>query len=132
MCDWDPAAVVTQRWEFVADSICPTMNTLKGNTKTNYTYRNWRRTWEDLFGRWLSSIPRAPTLRRVTITRLYGKGRRPYDRINFAGGCKPLLDTIVNCGGLYDDNPTWCQDFYLQEPSPDGVDRVRILIEELQ
>lgn len=132
MCDWNPDAVVTARWEAEVATFCPTMNTLKGNTKTNYTYRTWRKKWEELFGPWLQSIPRAPKLRRVTITRLYGTGKRPFDTINFAGGCKPLLDTLTNCGALYDDSPTWCQDHYLQEKATDGVDKIRIVIEELR
>lgn len=131
MCDFDPGAVVTATWVHEVASYCPTMNTLKGNTKTNYTYRNWRKKWEEEFGPWLHSIPRAPKLRRVTITRVFGKGKRPFDRVNFAGGCKPLLDTLVNCGALYDDSPTWCMDYYLQERALDGVDRMRVMIEEL-
>lgn len=107
------------------------MNTLKGNTKTNFMYRNWRKKWEELFGPWLKSIPSTLKLRRVTITRLYGAGKRPFDAINFAGGCKPLLDTLTNCGAIRDDSPTWVEDHYTQEKSPDGIDRIRVVVEDI-
>jgi hypothetical protein len=131
MCKYNSDAVVADRWEFSTDSYCPTQNTLKGNTKFGYDYRKWRRHWEVVFGDQFRSIPRSILLRRVTVTRLYGKGKRTFDNINFAGGCKPLIDTLVNMGALYDDNPTFLEDHYLQAKSPDGVDRVVVLIEEL-
>ena len=112
-------------------SYCPTANTLTGNTRTNHKYRQWRTRWEREFGTWLQSIPPAQKLRRVTITRLYGKGKRAYDRINFAAGQKPLLDTLTNYGAIYDDNALWCEDHYTQSKSPDGNDYIAVLIEEL-
>lgn len=84
-----------------------------------------------MFGPWLQSLPPAKRLRRVTIIREYGGGKRAFDRINFAGGAKPLLDTIVNFGALYDDSEIWCQDHYVQKKSQDGIDYVTVLIEEL-
>ncbi len=67
----------------------------------------------------------------MTISRLYGKGKRPFDRVNFAAGQKPLLDVITNFGAIYDDSALWVQDNYRQDKSPDGNDYIEILIEEL-
>lgn len=130
MCRFDQELIPVHSWSVQLTSGCPTQNSLKGNTRTNHTYRGWRSRWEKLLAD--NGVPTANCPRRVTITRLYGKGRRPYDRVNFAGGCKPLLDTLVNLGLLYDDSALWTEDHYLQVRSPDGVDRVHILIEQFQ
>lgn len=111
---------------------CPTANTLRGNTKTGHKYRWWRRKFEDEFGTWLVKIPPAKRLRRVTITREYGKGKRAYDRVNFMAGCKPLLDTVVNFGALYDDSENWVDDFYRQFKSLDGLDYLEVKVEEME
>lgn len=131
MCEFDPGAVVGDRWEFTAESYCPTQNSLKGNTKAGYDYRKWRRHWENVFGDEFRAMPRSILRRRVTVTRFYGKLKRAYDRGNFIGGCKPLLDTLVNMGALYNDNPVFLEDHYLQLKSPDGICRITVLIEEL-
>ena len=131
MCQYDPAAVVVQSWTFRVQSYCPTHNTLGGNTKNAHKYRTWRNRWSEEFGPWLKQLPPAQKLRRVTITRMFGKGKRAFDRINFAAGQKPLLDTLTNYGAIYDDNALWCQDHYLQLKSPDGNDYIEVLIEEL-
>lgn len=131
MCEYDPVAPIGETWLLEADSYCPTQNSLKGNTKAGYDYRRWRRVWEDTFGDQLRALPRSIVRRRVTITRFYGKGRRAYDRGNFIGGCKPLIDTLVNMGALYNDNAVFLEDHYQQVKSPDGVDRIRLLIEDL-
>jgi hypothetical protein len=131
MCRYDPDAVVTATWSKTIESYVPTLNSIGTNSKNNHDYRKWRRRWENELGEWLKSIPPALNYRRVTITRHYGLKKRPYDRRNFEGGCKPLLDTLTNFGAIYDDSETWCQDHYRQTKSPDGIDRVEVVIEEL-
>lgn len=131
MCSYDPEAVVTSTWTLRVKSYCPTFNTIGLNTKNNFKYRGWRKTWEAEFGDWLKSIPPANRHRRITITRLYGHGKRSFDSQNFAGGCKPLLDTLVKFGALYDDNDMWCSAHYKQCKSPDGIDYIEVQIEEL-
>lgn len=131
MCGYDIRAQVNNAWVYRAQSYTPTANSLRGNGKDSYKYRSWRKTWEGLFGPWLKAIPVADKRRRVIIERLYGRGKRPYDRINFAAGQKPLLDTLVNFGALYDDSIIWCQDNYRQTKSEDGIDYVTVTIEEL-
>jgi hypothetical protein len=131
MCEFDPVAVVCDSWTFITDSYCPTQNSLKGNTKGGHDYRKWRRHWENVFGDQFRAMPRSILRRRVTVTRHYGLRKRAYDRGNFIGGCKPLLDTMVNMGALFNDNAVFLEDHYLQLKSPDGIDRVTVLIEEL-
>lgn len=131
MCRWDADAEVAQCWTKRVQSYCPTFNSIGINSKNNFKYRNWRKAWEIAFGPWLQSIPPASNYRRVTITRLIGKGKRPFDRRNYAGGQKPLLDTLTNFGAIYDDSETWCEDHYVQCKSPDGIDYIEVKIEEL-
>lgn len=130
-CGFDPDVTCIHSWTATANSYAPSLNKVGTNTKTNHVYRSWRKNWAKQFGTWLKSIPEAKDRRRVQITRMYGKDERPYDRQNFASGCKPLLDVIVEFGGLYDDSPAWCDDFYEQKKSPDGKDYVIVTIEEL-
>jgi hypothetical protein len=131
MCRFDPAAVVTESWTLRIASYAPTQNSLGGNTKDGRKYRGWRKRWETEFGTWLATLPPAKRRRRVTITREFGKGKRAFDRVNFMGGCKPLLDTLTNFGALYDDSELWCEDHYAQRKSEDGIDYVTVLVEEL-
>lgn len=131
MCAFDPDARTAYTWTHRVQSYSPTVNSIGTNGKNANKYRWWRREWEKLFGEWLGTVPNAMALRRVTFTRWYGKGNRAYDRRNFAGGCKPLLDTVVNYGALYDDSAAWVQDNYVQVKSTDGIDYIEVKIEEL-
>lgn len=51
---------------------------------------------------------------KVTITRIYGRKKRAYDRINFASGCKPILDMLKRQNYIHDDSPKWIDDQYEQ------------------
>jgi hypothetical protein len=132
MCRYDADAKVAHTWTLKVKSYCPTFNSIGQNSKNNFKYRNWRTSWEIEFGSWLASLPPALKYRRVTITRFYGTGKRPFDRKNFEGGCKPLLDTLTNFGALYDDKEMWCEDHYVQTKSADGIDYVELKIEEFE
>jgi hypothetical protein len=132
MCRWDPGLKPAHAWAHRIESYVPTFNSIGLNSKNNHKYRGWRKRWEDEFGPWLRELPPAHRYRRVTITRFYGKGKRPFDRRNFSGGCKPLLDTLTNFGALYDDSELWCEDHYQQLKSPDGIDYVEVKIEEFE
>jgi hypothetical protein len=132
VCGFDPDASVVQVWEHRIESYVPSFNSIGLNSKNNHKYRWWKRQWEEGFGPWLKTIPAANKYRRVQITRLYGHKQRRFDRQNFAGGCKPLLDTLTNFGALYDDSETWCSDRYVQKKSPDGSNYVEVRIEETE
>jgi Holliday junction resolvase RusA-like endonuclease len=75
-------------------------------------------------------VPKAKRLRRVRITRYYGGHAQRRDRINFAGGCKALLDSLVLEELLVDDSEDWVDDYY-EQVRIDGKTRVEVLIEEL-
>ncbi len=131
MCKYDPDARVLATWTKVVESYCPTLNSISTNSKNNHKYRKWRQTWEEYFGDWLKAIPPAKALRRVTLVRHFGAGKRAFDAKNFAGGAKPLLDTLTNFGAIYDDSETWVQDNYVQLKSLDGRDYIEVRLEEL-
>lgn len=129
-CGFDTDARPTRTWTIVLELVFPSLNQLKGNTKVGYAYRRWRREFEGALAN--HGLPTATCPRRVTVTRWYGKRKRAYDTANLSGGSKPLMDTLVNYGILYDDSPTWLEVHFHQRPSPDGVDRIELLIEEFQ
>ncbi len=131
-CLWDTLAIPTASWVLEFPAPIPSVNELKSNTRMNHAYRRYRKGYERLIGEFGDHVPRTKAMpRRVTITRRYGKGKRKFDRVNFAHGCKPLLDSLTAHGLIYDDTEAWVLDYYAQEPSPDGVDWVHILLEEL-
>lgn len=66
--------------------------------------------------------------RLVVITR-YSAGRM--DRINFAGGCKPVVDALVRVGLLYDDTEEWLDDRYVQDKAAPGGQWTEIVVSEI-
>ncbi len=131
MCRFNPDAPVAASWSCRVQSYCPTLNSIGVNSKMNHRYRGWRKAFEKHFGPWLQeSVPAALKYRRVIVTRVYGKGKRPYDSGNLIGGCKPLLDTLTNFGAIYDDKDLWCESHYRQEKSLDGLDYLEVRIDE--
>ena len=68
--------------------------------------------------------------RRITLTRFYAKRKRLYDRANLVGGGKPLVDLLVECGILKNDNAVWFEGVFHQLPSPTGKDMTQIEIED--
>jgi len=53
------------------------------------------------------AIPRAATPRRLTLER--HARTRPQDEANVHGGCKGLVDDLVQLGLLVDDSPKWIE-----------------------
>lgn len=131
MCRYARDAKASASWTLSAASYCPSLNRVGVNGKNNNAYRWWRNQWAKLLKDQVGAVPPAAAKRRVTITRHYGTKQRAYDRINYAAGCKALLDVLVGYGVLYDDSELWCEDHYRQVKSVDGVDRVTVLVEEL-
>jgi hypothetical protein len=73
------------------------------------------------------SLGRKATARmRVRFTR-YCSGT--LDDMNLRGGCKPLVDAMVQLGLLHDDSPQWLDDHYEQVRTKRGDKRMRIEIE---
>ena len=76
-------------------------------------------------------IPVAKTKKRRVIFDRYIAGRsRRYDRANFVGGCKPLVDALRSCQLLVDDSERWLDDYYRQYSVVLNT-RIEITIQEL-
>lgn len=92
-------------------------------------------------------------LRRVVITRLWGKGQRELDKANAWGGIKLILDCMcppkvtryrLTKGGavqsrvrpgaslIVDDSPKWLDVDVTQEKAADGVAATRIMIADME
>lgn len=68
-------------------------------------------------------------LRRATVVRWFGTRKRAFDFANFVGGCKPLIDALVEAGLFVNDSPKYFLGYYQQRRSPTG-DSVEILVEQ--
>lgn len=71
-------------------------------------------------------IPFASSKRRVLITRFYSGRCRDFDKGNLIGGCKPLMDSLVSHGLVFDDSPKWIEAHYFQERSHESSTRITI------
>lgn len=78
--------------------------------------------WKIPIGNNIPEILTTPRPRRIAFVK-YG-GRRQ-DRINFADGCKGILDELVNRKYIIDDTEKWVNDTYHQIPG--GPKRLEIL-----
>lgn len=76
------------------------------------------------------AIPEAKGKRRLVLTRFYTGRGRAYDRANMVGGCKPVVDSLVNCGLLVDDSEQWLDDYYLQRRD-DHLSGVEVVLQEM-
>lgn len=92
-------------------------NELKGNTRDgSYLYAAERAWWHRQFTALLMAklVTKADGPRYVRITRIIGPGGKLMDVGNMIGGCKALVDAMVNTGLLVDDSPGSCSIFYRQ------------------
>ncbi len=110
-------------------------NELGGNNRGwgGYKYRKTKGKFEAAVSAALrrTAIPPATKFRRLVVTRIFGKGQRPYDEGNLVGGAKPLVDALRDAKVIVDDSPKWVQIWYRQERSPRGKEHVEVLVEEL-
>lgn len=86
-------------------------------------------------------VPPVVSFRRVTITRLWGKGQRAWDDDNLVAACKALRDAmqaprvvrgrrVAGASIVVDDSAKWSAWAYAQERAADGVAAVRIEVSE--
>jgi hypothetical protein len=70
------------------------------------------------------ALPKSPATkpRKLLFVRV---GGRMMDRINFANGCKPILDFLVSRKWLVEDSEAWVDDQYMQVPGKEP--RIEIL-----
>lgn len=131
-CSYNPAAIIAGSWEFHIGRPVKSGNDRIHNVgASRWSYKADRDAWHsDIHAmRRVLDIPPAHTLRRVTLTRLIGKGQRRYDRDNMATGCKPIVDALVRVGLLIDDDAKHAEIHYAQEKG--ALPGLRVLLEEL-
>lgn len=138
-CGGDSSLAVTARWENFLPLEPPSQNLVgnnKGTWRVRKAYAKYRDDYQLLLAHWKNraSIPDATKRRRVTLTRYYSRtGRKrgqERDRINNAGGMKPLLDAMVNVRLLVDDKPGDVEDYY-DQCKVVGASGVHVLLEEV-
>lgn len=112
MCGYNDDAVVLNTWAFYVPQNIPTQNDI---TKVNrFEYKRTRDIWHKyLLGIKMGArIPDAYGKRRVTVYRAMGYRRAAYERSNFIGGCKPVIDAMVKVAMLIDDSAEHMEDHY--------------------
>jgi Holliday junction resolvase RusA-like endonuclease len=129
MCGYDPDEEY-KSWLLVYPGQSPSQNMLKGNSKGNYLYRKWRKSFQKILEKQMKAVPPAQGRRIGVLTRYWAKGCRPYDLENLVGGLKPLIDVLKRNGVIIDDAPKWWRGYYRQEKSADGANRLEIEIRE--
>jgi hypothetical protein len=148
-------------WTLTIPRALPSQNRAPHNTSpmASHQYRRAREAWaRDI--RLLAFDARVPLVgghyeprRRVTITRLWGKGQRALDLPNAWGGAKLVIDVLCppkvfrrrkrkggpvmehlrpGCSLIVDDSPTWADITVNQERAPDGKPATRITISNVE
>lgn len=131
-CGYDPAAIVTGRWELAIARTVHSLNAHRGNYGgTRWAYRRDRDEWQLAFkvARINARIPTATGKRRVTMTRLYSGRERAFDVDNLAGGMKLVVDAMVREGLLLGDDPARAELHHNQNRA--ATSGLAVVIEEL-
>ena len=131
-CGYDPAAIVTGRWEFEIARHVHSLNAHRGNyggTRWAYKHDRDRWQWEFKVARINARIPTASGKRRVTLTRLYSGRERAFDVDNLAGGMKLVVDAMVREGLLLGDDPARAELHHNQNRA--ATSGLAVVIEEL-
>lgn len=84
------------------------------NQYNRFAYSSYKKKCAHIIGLYFPCVERSRMLKKVTITRLYGKGKRELDYGNMVGGCKPILDILKKLGYIWDDSPMFIKEKYLQ------------------
>ena len=109
---------VVQEWGFYIPHKVPSQNEMHNDSAGNkYKYKQYRSVFEDYcrIARLGLHIPEATRARRVLLYRYTGHRGRIYDYANFVGGCKPVIDAMVNMHLLVDDKEDMMRASYAQE-----------------
>ncbi len=133
-CGFDPQAPVIASWSFVLDHEITSLNQ-RGTNRGAWADRRAYKADRDMV-QWLLKakrlalkIPKATGLRRLTLTRFYGPGRRQVDIQNLQGGAKCTVDSFVLEGLLVDDTPQLAELHHLQERAPKNA--IGVVLEEI-
>ncbi len=116
-CGFDPSKKVVWSKEFVVNFAWLSGNQLRSNDKgrKGYRYRNYRRGFERVIREYAADVRKAKCFRRVTLTRMWGKGQRAYDKDNLLVGAKPLCDVLTAQNLILDDKISCAEIHYRQE-----------------
>lgn len=134
-CGHDPTAPIAASWTFVVPLELQSGNNHEVNVgASRHAYRRRRDQWQQALTAYkrVNRIPNAElgTKRRVTLTRLIGKGQRAYDPDNARTGGKCVLDAMRRAGLIHDDTAASCESHVLQVRGG-GEFGTRVLVEEL-
>lgn len=116
-CGFDPAAVVTARWERFFPRQPPSQNEIGKSVGARKVYKHERDAWTWEMRAWRLSAggPTAASgVRRIFFERLYTGRQQARDLGNLIGGMKPVLDAVKLEGLIVDDAPKWLIDAYSQ------------------
>lgn len=76
------------------------------------------------FGRGLS----APEERKAfKFIRNWGPNKSQFDEANLIGGFKPIVDSMIKAGLIFDDNPDFFKAYYFQRKSISGFGYIQII-----
>lgn len=131
-CGYNPAAIVTNRWEFTVTRKVHSANSYRVNSgSTRWAYKRDRDNWQSEFrlARVEQRILIAKGKRRVTLTRMYSGRERAFDHDNLAGGMKLVVDAMVREALLLDDRPEFAEIHYAQVKSE--VTGLQVVIEDI-
>jgi Holliday junction resolvase RusA-like endonuclease len=129
-CSYDPAVPVLHTWHLRLRMEAVSHNRIDRGGSGKWRYRAYAQLVSAEVQGAGYDVPKAKGKRRVTLTRVWARRQRRFDRINLAGGLKPVLDALVKHRLLVDDSEKWCEDHYEQRgPSPDPG--IEVVIEEL-
>jgi hypothetical protein len=120
-------------WNIILNMSAYSGNEIGGNEKgrNGWKYRKAKKAYRTAVQHELAHIDEAKGRRRVWLTRVYRKGKRPYDPDNLLWGFKPLVDIMVAEGIFLDDDPKSLERIYKQIPGHSDNDSIHICIQEL-
>lgn len=137
-CGFDPQAAIAASWSFAIERPVVSLNARSTNRGSRATIKAYQidRTawaWHLRAQRLAQGISIAHGFRRVTLTRIYGKGQRALDVDNLVGGLKLVVDAMVREGLLAGDSPRLATIHYGQSKGPlQGIGvGLQVVIEEL-
>ena len=131
-CGYDHSLRVVRSWTIDLDIPAVSLNEIGSNSRgrSGYRYRRHRDKLEEALR--LYDIPETRSVRRVWFWRYYRPGKRDFDKMNLAGGFKPLQDLLQKRGWIRNDSPRWLIAYYKQALDITGGDRTVIIIEDVE
>ena len=104
----------------------PIFGTNQGASR--FQYKAFRdqitRRFKASFGRGLQASEERKAFKFV---RKWGKGKSQFDEANLIGGFKPIIDSMIKAGLIFDDNPDFFKAYYFQEKSESDLGYIQII-----